>query len=452
MSPLRRIAPRSHRSAWQTFSLFAPLLLVACASRPPAPVITSPAKPAAPAAKAPTASAEQREHFIRCLDALRAPALAARISAESYARYTRELAPDISVLERLDRQPEFTLPIWDYLSGLVDEERIALGQARMIEYQDVLTRISQRFAVPATAVVAVWGVESNFGQTIGNYPLLQSLGTLSCMGRRQSFFRGEFLATLRILQQGDAAPERLKGSWAGAFGQTQFMPTTFERLAVDFDGDGRRDVIDNVPDALASTANFLKQARWQNGLPWGFEVRLPQGFNSTGESRRNKRSLAAWSARGVQRVDGSPLLAEGNRQNDSKRSDGPTPSVSPETTAGLLLPAGPTGPAFLVTRNFDAFYRYNAAESYGLAIAHLSDRLGGGSRFVTPWPTDDPGLSRAQRRELQALLVRLGHDIGEVDGRLGERSRVAIRAEQTRLGQSPTGRGGLKLLMALRGK
>lgn len=447
MSPLRRISPRH---TWQTVSLFAPLLLAACAARTPVPVATPPATASTPVAKLATvaATAGQREHFARCLSVLHAPALAARVSAESYARYTNGLEPDVSVLEHLDSQPEFTLPIWDYLAGLVDEERIELGQARMTEYHDVLAQISQRYGVPVEAVVAVWGVESNFGQTIGNYPLLQSLGTLSCMGRRQAFFRGEFLATLRILQRGDAVPERLKGSWAGAFGQTQFMPSTFERLAVDFDGDGRRDVIDNVPDALASTANFLRQARWQSGLPWGFEVRLPQGFNSAGEGRRNKRSLALWSSRGVQRVDGSPLLANGGSQSGNL-----TPAtLSADTTAGLLLPAGPRGPAFLVTRNFDAFYSYNAAESYGLAIAHLADRLGGSGGFVTPWPTDDPGLSRAERRELQMLLARHGHDIGEIDGRLGERSRAAIKAEQEKLGQKPTGRGGLKLLVALREK
>lgn len=443
MLPLRHAA--SHPVLpfrWPAASALAALLLAGCTAKPVAQLPATPAK-AAITRVAPEATAEQRAIFASCLASLRPSALAAGISSDSYARHTEDLQPDVSVLGHLDRQPEFTLPIWDYLSGLVDEERVELGRTRLAEHGETLARISQRFGVPAEAVVAVWGVESNFGQTTGTYPLLQSLGTLSCMGRRQPFFRGEFLATLRILQAGDVAPERLIGSWAGAFGQTQFMPTTYERLAIDFDGDGRRDLVDSTPDALASTANFLKQARWQSGLPWGVEVRLPQGFVSAGESRRNKRSLADWTARGVQRVDGTPLIPAATS----------TPAtLAADTPAGLLLPAGINGPAFLVTRNFDAFYSYNAAESYGLAIAHLSDRLRGEAAFVTAWPTDDPGLSRVERRELQTLLLQRGHDIGEVDGRLGERSRAAIRIEQEKLGQPATGRGGLKILVALRGE
>lgn len=443
MLPLRHTA--SHPALplrWPVATALAALLLAGCAAKP----VPTPATPAKASASrvVPPATAEQQAIFASCLDSLRPSALAAGISGDSYARHTGGLQPDVSVLEHLDRQPEFTLPIWDYLAGLVDEERVELGRARLAEHGATLAQISQRFGVPAEAVVAVWGVESNFGQTTGTYPLLQSLGTLSCMGRRQPFFRGEFLATLRILQAGDVAPERLIGSWAGAFGQTQFMPTTYERLAVDFDGDGRRDLVDSTADALASTANFLRKARWQPGLPWGLEVRLPQGFVSTGESRRNKRSLTDWTARGVQRVDGSALIPAGNAAT-------PT-ALTAETPAGLLLPAGINGPAFLVTRNFDAFYSYNAAESYGLAIAHLSDRLRGEPALVTAWPTDDPGLSRVERRELQTLLLQRGHDIGEVDGRLGERSRAAIRVEQEKLGQPATGRGGLKILVALRGE
>jgi hypothetical protein len=209
------------------------------------------------------------------------------------------------------------------------------------------------------------------------------------------------------------------------------MPSTFERLAVDFDGDGKRDLMDSTADALASTANFLQKAGWQSGLPWGYEVKLPPGFSTAGEGRRTKRPMGEWAAKGLKRVDGSPLPASGS--------------------AGLMTLAGPSGPAFLVTRNFDAVYSYNAAESYGLAIAHLSDRLRGGGTFATPWPTDDPGLSRAERRELQGLLLMRGHDIGAIDGMLGDKSRAAIRAEQTRLGFEATGRAGQKLLKALRG-
>ena len=370
--------------------------------------------------------------FTRCLDQLRAPARAAKVQDEAFSRFTQGLQPDMSVIEKLNYQPEFKLPIWDYLAALVDDERVADGQARLAEHAEVLARVQQRHGVDPATVVAVWGVESNFGRNFGSYPLVQALGTLSCYGRRQAFFRGEFYATLRILQSGDIAPERLVGSWAGAFGHTQFMPSTFERLAVDGDGDGRRDLIDNTADALASTANFLKRAGWQAGQPWGFEVKLPEGFNASGEGRRSKRPISEWVARGLRRVDGSALPQD----------------LGP---AGLLLPAGPQGPAFLVFKNFDALYSYNAAESYGLAIAHLSDRLRGAGPFTTPWPTDDAGLSRAERRELQGLLVLRGHDIGAIDGALGERSRAAIRIEQQRLGQEATGRGGQKILRALRG-
>ncbi|MBT9554260.1 MAG: lytic murein transglycosylase [Hydrogenophaga sp.] len=369
--------------------------------------------------------------FARCLDGLQAEARAAGVSEASYRRFTAGLTPDMSVIDKLNYQPEFRMPIWDYLSGLVDDERVQQGQAMLAQHAEVLARVQQRHGVDPATVVAVWGVESNFGQTLGKYPLLQALGTLSCHGRRQSYFQGEFYSAMRILQGGHIAPERLIGSWAGAFGHTQFMPTTFERLAVDFDGDGRRDLMDNTSDALASTANFLAKAGWQSSQPWGFEVKLPSGFNTDNEGRRSKRAMSEWVARGLRKVDGSPL------------PDG-------LGSAGLMTPAGPTGPAFLVFKNFDAIYSYNAAESYGLAIAHLSDRLRGAGPFTTPWPTDDPGLSRAERRELQGLLILRGHDIGEVDGMLGDKSREAIRVEQTRLGMEVNGRGGQKVLRALR--
>ncbi len=422
----------------------AALLLSACAAQRPQPPASAIA-PAQPALVATPPGAPLAE----CVERLRPAALAAGVQALTLERHLADLSVDAEVLSRLDKQPEFSLPIWDYLAGLVDEERIEAGREKLQQHQDVLAQISSRYGVPAEAVVAVWGIESNFGQTTGSYPLLRSLTTLSCLGRRQAFFRGELFATLRILQSGDVASGQLIGSWAGAFGQTQFMPTTYERLAVDHDGDGRRDLIASVPDALASTARFLRDAGWRSGQPWGLEVRLPAGFDARGESRRNTRPLSAWMTRGLTRVDGSPLLSPASQQPQPPER-GSQEALSAATPAGLMLPAGVNGPAFLVLRNFNAFYRYNAAESYGLAIAHLSDRLRGEPAFATPWPTDDPGLSRAQRRQLQELLVRRGHDIGEIDGRLGERSRAAIRAEQQRLGQPATGRGGQKLLLALR--
>jgi lytic murein transglycosylase len=379
--------------------------------------------------------AQTQAEFTSCLARLQPAAQRSGVSADSFATHTRGVQADFSLLDKLNYQPEFKLPIWDYLAALVDAERVADGLASLARYGDVLQRIQARYDVDPATVVAVWGVESNYGRITGKYPLVQALGTLSCFGRRQAYFQGEFYAALRILQRGDIAPDRLYGSWAGAFGHTQFMPATYERLAVDFDGDGRRDLIDNSADALASTANFLRKGGWQSDLVWGVEVKLANGFDASLAGRTRKRSVGEWSATGLTLVDGRPLAASGLASGER---------------VGLLLLAGVNGPAFLTTRNFDVIYGYNAAESYGLAIAHLSDRLRGGAPFATPWPTDDPGLSRAERRELQTLLAARGHDIGEIDGMLGDKSRVAIREEQARLGQPVTGRGGQKLLQALR--
>ena len=371
--------------------------------------------------------------FTSCVADLRGEAIRQGVREEVFDAQIADLAPDMAVLGFLDAQPEFVTPIWDYLAALVDEERVTDGTAMLSEWKTVLERVEAEYGIDRATVVAVWGVESNYGRNFGSRPLLSSLSTLSCFGRRQAFFRGEFITTLKIVQEGHVAPERLTGSWAGAFGHTQFMPSTFMRLAVDFDGDGRRDLVDSVPDALASTANFLKRAGWRSDLPWGFEVGLPAGMKVSDAGRKNKRAVSEWVARGVKRLDGRPMPAAG-------------------TQAALLLPGGEAGPAFLITRNFDALYSYNAAESYGLAIAHLSDRLRGGQPFVTHWPTEDPGLSRAERRELQSLLISRGHDIGEVDGMIGARTRDALKLEQTRLGLEPSGRAGQRALQALRAR
>lgn len=369
--------------------------------------------------------------FDDCLAGLRNQAATAGVSGDSFDTYTRDLAPDMGVLELLDAQPEFTTPIWDYLAALVDEQRISDGQAMLATHAATLAQVSQQYGVDPASVVAVWGVESDYGKTFGKRPLLVSLSTLSCFGRRQEYFRSEFFATLNLLQAGDLKPEGLTGSWAGAFGHTQFMPSTYQRIAVDGDGDGRRDLVASIPDALASTANYLKQAGWRSGEPWGYEVKLPAGFDAALAGRKNKRALSDWVARGVTRIDGAPIAAS-------------------DTQAGVLLPAGAGGPAFLVFRNFDAIYSYNAAESYALAIATLSDRLRGGGALVTPWPTDDPGLGRGERKQLQTLLLARGHAIGEADGMIGTLTRRAIVVEQQRLGMQPQdGRAGRKILDAL---
>lgn len=373
--------------------------------------------------------------FQQCLAQIKPLALASGIQNDIYDQYTKNLTPDYSVLDKLNYQPEFSTPIWDYLSGLVDDERIALGRSQLNQHQQVLSQIQNRYGVPPEVVVAVWGVESNFGNIVGKYPLLQSLGTLSCEGRRQSYFRGEFFAAIRILQSGDLTENQLIGSWAGAFGQTQFMPSTYERLAVDFDGDGRRDLVSNTSDALASTANFLKKSGWQTGMPWGFEVKVPSGFIFNNEGRRNKKPLSEWLSKGVTRIDGSALV-QGN--------------ITENTVAGLLMPAGSSGPKFLVFKNFDAIYSYNAAESYALAIAYLSDRLKGNGPIIALWPTDDAGTSRAERREIQTYLISKGYDIGEADGLIGDKTRQAISQEQQKLGLNPNRRAGQMFLNKIR--
>lgn len=374
-------------------------------------------------------SAAERAVYASCMASVRDGATG--VQPASFDRFMTGIAPDMSVLPLLDTQPEFSTPIWDYLAPLVDDQRIADGKAMLAEHAKTFAQVAARSGVDAATVAAVWGVESDYGRVQGKRPLLVSLSTLSCFGRRQDFFRGELLATLQLLQTGDLDTDGLTGSWAGAFGQTQFMPSTYQRIAVDGDGDGRRDLVHSVPDALASTANYLKRAGWQSGQPWGYEVRLPAGFDADRAGRKARRPLRAWIADGITRVDGAPIA----------------PS---DTRAAVLLPAGTAGPAFLVFGNFDAIYSYNAAESYALAIALLSDRLRGGGPLVARWPTDDPPLDRAQRRQLQTLLLAHGHAIGEADGMIGTLTRQAIADEQRQRGLQPVdGRAGQKILQAL---
>ncbi|MBL0403483.1 lytic murein transglycosylase [Microvirga aerilata] len=376
--------------------------------------------------------ASAQADFGSCLASLRSQAAAKGVSGQAFDVATRGVTPDLTILDLMNNQPEFKTAIWDYLSALVDEERVQDGRNAMRQWGQALAAAEARFGVDRHAIAGVWGVESNFGKDIGGRPLVQSLSTLACYGpRRREYFTGELMATLKIVQDGDINPANLRGSWAGAFGHTQFMPSTFQRLAVDGDGDGRRDIMASVPDAVHSTANFLKKAGWVNGLPWGYEVRLPASFNAGLAGRKNKKPLGTWAAMGVTRVDGRPL--------------------SGSYAAGIIIPAGVNGPAFLVTKNFDAVYSYNAAESYGLAIAILGDRLKGLPGIQTAWPTDDPPLSRAQRRELQQLLTARGYDVGEPDGKIGAKTREAIKDVERRIGLEPRGRPGGKVLEALRG-
>ena len=348
-----------------------------------------------------------------------------------FARYTEGLTPDLSIMDLLDAQPEFTKSTWDYLDLLVGDDRISRGREILLQYAPAFAAVERSYGVDRHILAAIWGVESNYGTMGGDRPIVRSTATLACVGRRRDYFREEFLSTLEILQHGDVKPDRLIGSWAGAFGPTQFMPTTFKRYAVDFDGDGRRDVVDSVPDLLASTANNLKEDGWQGGAWWGYEIVLPPDFDYRELDRAPQQTVAKWSALGIKRADGKPFARLSDRGD-------------------ILLPGGARGPAFLTLQNFRVIMKYNPAEAYALAIGHLADRLAGGGPFVQSWPRDEHILTIAERYELQQLLARRGFDIGAPDGLLGPRTRLAIRNFQAANGQIPDGFASSHVLDRLR--
>jgi lytic murein transglycosylase len=370
--------------------------------------------------------------FPACVAELKHTAVRSGIHPALAAKALALTAPDEKVLRLSQVQPEYDILIWDYMAYLVDEQRVREGRAAMQRYAAVLAAAERRFGVDRHIIAAVWGVESDYGRDMGDNFLPHALATLACAGQgRTNFWRAELIAALGLVQRRDFPLEKLHGSWAGAFGQTQFMPSVYRRLAVDFDGDGRRDLIGSAADALGSTANYLRRAKWQTGAPWMIEVKVPAGYAGP-RGRRNRIALAAWSRYGIVRADGKPL------------GEGPP--------AGLLLPAGPAGPGLLVFANFDAIYAYNHAETYALAISLLADRLAGLPPLRTPWPTDDPGLSRDERLQLQHLLIAKGHLTGKPDGKIGAQSRDAIKAAERRLGWPETGRPGQKIFRALGGR
>lgn len=353
-----------------------------------------------------------------CVTQLRSEALKRGIDGARFDGWFAGVETDPSVLDLLDRQPEFTMQPWDYLAALVDDKRIADGRRKLAAHSEVLERIEATYGVERQVLVALWGVETRFGERMGSRPLVRSLATVSCFGRRQPFFREELMAVLRILQDGDVPLEHMVGSWAGAFGHAQFMPSTFRRAAVDFDGDGKRDIVGSIPDALASAANYLARAGWKRGEPWGHEVRLPRKYRGP-SGRRTRLAMAQWRALGIKRVDGRALPGE--------------------EAAALLLPAGANGPAFLVMQNFSALLAYNPADAYALAIAHLSDRLRGGGAIHASWPKGEPALSRDQRISMQERLSLRGFDVGNADGIIGPRTVDAIKEFQKSLGLTPDG-------------
>ncbi len=358
--------------------------------------------------------------FGNCIAGLWPDAARRGISRASFDRFTAGLTPDLSIMDKLDAQPEFTKAPWDYLDLLVSDDRIARGRQFLAQYAPTFAAVERSYGVDRTIVAAIWGVESNYGTLGGDRPVIRSTATLACVGRRRDYFREEFLSTLEILQRGDVPADHLIGSWAGAFGPTQFMPTSFKRYAVDFDGDGKRDVVDSIPDVIASTANNLKMDGWISGQAWGYEVALPQNFDYLLADRSRQMTVRQWEGLGVRRAGGGAYPRLDDR-------------------AYLLVPAGARGPAFLMLQNFRVIMKYNPAEAYALAIGHLADRMRGGVPFVQAWPRDERVLTLDERYEMQQLLARRGFDVGEPDGLLGPRTRLAIRNFQVSIGQVPDG-------------
>ena len=371
--------------------------------------------------------------FPNCLERMWPEAARRGVSRETFINHTAALTPDLRIMDFLDAQPEFVRPLWDYLDGLVSDQRVRMGQEVLAKHREIFEQVERTYGVDRHIITAIWGVESRFGDMIGDRPVIRSTATLACVGRRQAYFRDEFLATLEILHRGDVRPEQLKGSWAGAFGPTQFMPTSFKRFAVDFDGDGRRDVVDSIPDVIASTANNLKKDGWIPGQSWGYEVALPNGFDYLLADRARQSTIREWERLGVRRPGGKPFARQDER-------------------AFLLLPAGAQGPAFLMLPNFQVLMKYNPAEAYALAIGYLADRMRGEAPIAQAWPRHEPVLTRDERRELQELLLSRGFEVGEPDGRLGPRSRVAIREFQLSAGLIPDGFASADILSRLRNR
>jgi membrane-bound lytic murein transglycosylase B len=329
-------------------------------------------------------------------------------------------------------QTEHERTVGQYLALLVTPERIELGRQKLSEHPQTLAALESRFGVDRHVLVALWGVETRYGASLGTRSVIRALTTLALEDpRRPEFWRIELLQAMRMVERGDIAQAAMLGSWAGALGHTQFMPSTFNRFAVDFDGDGKRDLLGSVADGLASAANYLNSSGWQRGEPWGFEVVLPSEFDYGLSTPTPMRPLAFWRDRGVTRPGNADL---GSSVADYR----------------LILPAGARGPALLVNRNFGALLRYNPAVSYALAVGHLGDRLAGKGAISASWPAE-PAMSRADRQELQQRLAALGLDTGGVDGIIGSLTRTAIRSYQKSQGLPEDGHPDAALLERLRG-
>ncbi|QTN47085.1 lytic murein transglycosylase [Ectopseudomonas mendocina] len=416
-----------HQLPRRALALLPLLLLAACAQAPAEnlPAATSPAA-------AQTTTEEPLTSFADWRQALRGEAIAAGIDAALFDRVLAGVTPDPAVLKADSSQPEFTRPVWEYLDGAVSSSRIGRGRVLLAQHSLVLERIEQQYGVEAPILVAIWGLESNFGNNIGSHSVIRSLATLAYDGRRQGFWRVQLLAALQILQNGDVSSERMIGSWAGAMGQTQFMPTTYNQHAVDFDGDGKRDLWGSSTDALASAAHYLQASGWQRGQPWGFEVNLPNGFDYALADPDQRRTLAEWAELGVR-----PLAPTG---------------AAASARASLQLPAGHKGPAFLLLDNFRSILKYNNSTSYALAIGLLADNLLRPSEVKGQWPRGERQLGRSERVELQELLTKAGFDPGPADGIIGANTRKAIRALQLQLNWPADGYPNGELLQQLRAR
>ena len=358
--------------------------------------------------------------FSVCVNSFAEKAKSSGISANTINNSLRNARLNTRVLELDRQQPEFSTSFADYFNRRVTEQRIQQGQAMFIKHRELLDRVAKQYGVPANYLLAFWGLETNFGGNFGNMSIVNSLASLACDKRRSTFFTTELMAALRILDEGAIAPDKMVGSWAGAMGHVQFMPSSFLKNAVDFDGDHKRDLWNSTPDAMASAANFLKNLGWQTEGRWGREVKLPKDFPFLEAGLKNTKSLLEWGKLGVKTADNKPLP-----QTDEQ--------------ASLLVPAGYQGPAFLVYQNFNVIMRWNRSEFYALAVGHLADRIAGGEILMQPPPTDAPRLRRNQVIALQEILNQKGFNIGTPDGILGPGMRRAIGEFQHQQGMIADG-------------
>lgn len=376
--------------------------------------------------------AQTQAGFERWVAGFRGKATANGISKRTFDRAFRGVKLNQTVVARDRKQAEFQRQIWDYLDTATSPKRVTNGQAKLKKHRKLLNQIEKTYKVDAQFVVSIWGLESSYGTNMGDINIVEALATLAYEGRRQKFGEQQLLQALKIIQRGDITPNRMFGSWAGAMGHTQFIPTSYQAYAQDFTGDGKRDVWDerNPADALASTANYLKQFGWQYNRPWGVEVILPAGFNYGNASLKLKRSGDRWTQLGIRTVNGNRVPNHGE--------------------AAIFLPSGADGPAFAVYKNFFVFKRYNNANSYALAVGHLGDKVAGGGEFKREWPRGPGALKLPQKMEVQERLLKLGYDIGEPDGIIGPNTIDAISAFQQSRGKVPDGKADESLLKELR--